>query len=140
MTYLVDTNVLSELRKRDRASPRVVDWFRQHSSDELFLSVLRVGELRRGVERLRRRDPASTTVLDAWLRRTVGEFGNRIIEVDQAIAERWGHIGTHSPIPAIDALIAATAIERDLVVVTRNVRDIARTGARFVDPFDTSPA
>ena len=137
MNYLVDTNVLSELRKRDRANPEVVGWFRTRNSDELFLSVLTLGELRRGVERIRRRDPTSATVLENWLSRTADEFGDRVIGVDRAIAERWGHLGTTDPVPAIDALIAATALERDLVVVTRNVKHIASTGARFVDPFGT---
>ena len=136
MSYLVDTNVLSELRKRDRADPRVAGWFRQRKSEELFLSVLTLGEIRRGIERLRRRDPPSALALERWLLRTAIEFGNRIIGVDQAVAERWGRIGTVDPIPAVDALIAATALERDLIVVTRNVKHIARTGARHIDPFD----
>lgn len=137
MSYLVDTNVLSELRKGRRADRNVVDWFRKRKSRELFLSVLTIGELRRGVERVRRRDPTSANALEHWLGRTVDAFANRIIGVDQAIAERWGHLGTPDPAPAIDALIAATAIERDLVVVTRNVKHIAGTGAPFVDPFGT---
>ena len=138
MNYLVDTNVLSELRKRGRANPEVVDWFRGRRSEELFLSVLTLGELRRGIERIRRRDPTSAKALEDWLSRTVDAFGGRIIGVDQAIAERWGHLGTPDPVPAIDALIAATALERDLVVVTRNVKHFAGTGARYVDPFATA--
>ena len=134
----VDTNVLSEIRKRDRANPHIVNWFRRRKSEELFLSVLTLGELRRGVERIRRRDPNSATAIEAWLHRIQGEFVHRIIDVDHAIAERWGRIDTLDPIPAIDALIAATALERDLVVVTRNVRDIARTGARHFDPFSVA--
>ena len=137
MNYLVDTNVLSELRKRGRANPAVVDWFRKRKSEELFLSVLTLGELRRGIERIRRRDPTSATALEHWLSRTVDAFSSRIIGVDRAIAERWGHLGTPDPVPAIDALIAATALERDLVVVTRNVKHISGTGARFFDPFGT---
>ena len=135
--YLLDTNVLSELRKRDRANPTVVDWFRKRKSEELFLSVLTLGELRRGIERIRRRDPTSAGSLETWLHRTVDGFADRIIGVDRATAERWGHLGTPDPVPAIDALIAATAIERDLTVATRNVKHISGTGARYVDPFDT---
>ena len=135
MNYLVDTNVLSELRKRERANPEVVGWFRERNSEELFLSVLTLGELRRGVERIRRRDPSSAKALEHWLSRTVNAFADRVIGVDRAIAERWGHLGTRDPVPAIDALIAATALERGLVVVTRNVKHIAGTGARCVDPF-----
>ena len=138
MSYLVDTNVLSELRKRDRANPHVVDWFRKRKSDELFLSVLTLGELRRGVERIRRRDPISAASIDTWMRRIQDEFRHRIIEVDQAIAERWGRMGAPDPIPAIDGLIAATALERGLVVVTRNIRHVERTGARHHDPFSVA--
>ena len=137
MNYLVDTNVLSELRKGNRANSNVVDWFRKRKSEQLFLSVLTIGELRRGVERIRRRDAASARVLEHWLGRTVDAYADRIIGVDRAIAERWGHLGTPDPVPAIDALIAATAIERNLEVVTRNVKHIAGTGARYVDPFGT---
>ena len=138
MIYLIDTSVLSELRKRGRADPRVLDWFRHRKSEELFLSVLTLGELRRGGERIRRRDLSSATALDAWLRRIRDEFRHRIIEVDQAIAECWGRMGTPDPIPAIDALIAATALERNLVVVTRNIRHVERTGAHHLDPFSVA--
>ena len=137
MNYLVDTNVLSEIRKRGRANPEVVDWFRKRNSEELFLSVLTLGELRRGIERIRRRDPASARALERWLNRTVDSFADRIIGVDRAISERWGQLGATDPVPAIDALIAATALERNLVVVTRNVKHIAGTGARCVNPFGT---
>lgn len=137
MSYLVDTNVLSELRKCGRADPNVVDWLRKRRSREFILSVLTIGELRRGVERIRRRDPTSAGSLETWLHRTVDEFADRIIGVDRAIAERWGHLGTPDLVPAIDALIAATAIERNLAVVTRNVKHVAGTGASYVDPFDT---
>ena len=135
MNYLVDTNVLSELRKHRRADSHVVDWFRKRPAEELFLSVLTVGELRHGVERVRRRDPESAAALEAWLRRTMREFRDRIIGVDRAIAERWGSLGVPDPVPAVDGLIAATALERNLVVVTRNTKHIAPTGARHIDPF-----
>ena len=102
MSYLVDTDVLSEIRKRNRANPQVVAWFRQRQPGELYLSVLTLGELRRGVERIRRRDPTSAAVLNAWLGRTLREFQDRIIVVDQAIADRWGRLGTPDPIPVID--------------------------------------
>ena len=135
MNYLVDTNILSELRKRDRADARVVGWFHKRKGAELYLSVLTIGELRRGVERIRRRDPSAATTIDRWLDRIVLEFRDRIVGVDRAIAERWGHLGIPDPIPDVDGLIAATAIERDLIVATRNTRHIALTGARHIDPF-----
>lgn len=135
MNYLIDTNVLSELRKRDRADSHVVGWFHKRRAAELFLSVLTVGELRHGVERVRRRDAESAAVLETWLDRTVREFRDRIIGVDREIAQRWGRLGVPDPIPGIDGLIAATALERNLVVVTRNVKHVARTGARHINPF-----
>lgn len=139
MSYLVDTNIISELRKRDAADPRVLRWFRKRRSSELFLSVLTIGELRQGIERIRRRDSASAEVLDLWLGRTVREFRDRIIDVDRTIAQRWGHLGIPNPVPAVDGLIAATALERGLVVVTRNVKHIALTGVRCLDPFSSDP-
>ena len=138
MSYLVDTDILSEIRKRNRANPQVVAWFRQRQPRELYLSVLTLGELRRGVERIHRRDPTSATVLNAWLDRTLREFQDRIIGVDQAIADRWGRLGTPDPIPVIDGLIAATALERDLVVATRNVKHVAPTGVQYIDPFEVA--
>lgn len=135
MNYLIDTNVLSELRKRDRANPHVFGWFRKRNASELFISVLTVGEFRRGVERVRRRDPSSASALDTWLNETVRRFRDRIIGVDQAIAERWGRLGIPDPVPDVDGLIAATALEKDLVVVSRNTKHISMTGARHVNPF-----
>lgn len=135
MNYLVDTNVLSELRKQGRADSRVLRWFRVRRAQELFLSVLTLGELRHGLERVRRRDPTSAMALENWLHQTIQQFQDRIITVDRAIAQRWGRLGIPDPLPAVDGLIAATALERDLVVVTRNTKHIAPTGARHIDPF-----
>ena len=136
MSYLLDTNILSELRKRDRANPRVISWFDKCRPSELFLSVLTIGELRQGVERVRRRDSISAENLDWWLNITVLEFQGRIIDVDMAIAERWGRLGIPDPVPEIDGLIAATALERDLVVVTRNEKHMALAGVRYLNPFN----
>ncbi|MDE0063559.1 MAG: type II toxin-antitoxin system VapC family toxin [Gammaproteobacteria bacterium] len=135
MNYLVDTNVLSELRKQRKADSQVIGWFRERRAEELFLSILTLGELRHGMERVRRRDPASAVALENWLHQTVQEYKDRIINVDRAIAHRWGRLGIPDPLPAVDGLIAATALERDLVVVTRNTKHIAPTGARHIDPF-----
>ena len=136
MSYLIDTNVISELRKRLRASPLVVDWFHNHEPQEIFLSVLTLGELRHGIERVRRRDPKAAVALRQWLDHILNRFGDRILDVDRAIAERWGHVGIPDPVPDIDGLIAATALEHDLVVVTRNVKHIAPTGVRYFNPFE----
>ena len=135
MSYLIDTNVVSELRKQNRADPFVVDWFRKREPQELFLSVLTLGELRRGAERIRRRDPEAAAVLGGWVERIVERFRDRMLVVDHAVAGQWGRLGARPPVPDVDGLIAATALVHDLVVVTRNVKHIAPTGAWHFDPF-----
>lgn len=135
MSYLVDTNVVSELRKRERADQGVVTWFRSREPEELYLSVLVIGELRRGAARVRRRDPAFGVVLDRWVAEIGERFSDRILPVDHAIAECWGEVSAHPTLPDVDSLLAATALVHDLTVVTRNVRHIAPSGARCLDPF-----
>lgn len=135
--YLLDTNVISELRKRDRANPNVIDWASQRRPDELWLSVMTVAEVRQGIELKRRRDPDAALVLDAWLLITVDTHGDRILPVSLAIAERWARLAVPDPLPVVDGLLAATAIEHDLTLVTRNVAHVERTGVRLVNPFST---
>ncbi len=135
MSWLLDTNVLSDLRKGERGTPAVRRWFEAHAHDEHFISVLVLGEVRRGIESKRGRDPGSAAILDAWARRLEIDFATRILPVDRAVAERWGRLNVPDPLPAVDGLLAATALVHDLVLVTRNVRDVARTGVRVVDPF-----
>ena len=138
MSYLVDTNVVSELRKRGRANPQVVAWFGQHEPLELFLSVLTISELRRGAARMRRRDPEAGRALDTWVTYVVVQYRDRLLPVDRAVAEKWGELGVRATTPDVDGLLAATALVHDLVVVTRNVRHISPTGARCLDPFGES--
>ena len=135
MSYLVDTNVVSELRKGPRAHASVSTWFAGIDSGDLFLSVLVVGELRQGAERIRRRDPTAAAHLDRWLRGLVESYAERILPVDGRVAEAWGRLNVPDPLPAIDGLLAATAIVNDLTLVTRNARQVLRTGARLHDPF-----
>ena len=136
MKYLLDTNVVSELRKRDRANQLVTAWFRERKPEELYLSVLTLGELRRGAERVSRRDPRSAVALRAWLDRTRTRFRDRIVNVDAAVADRWGRLGAADPLPDIDCLLAATALVHGMTVVTRNVSHIAPTGAPHLNPFE----
>ena len=136
MTWLVDTNVVSELRKRERADRRVVGWFRQRQSRELYISVLTISELRRGVMRIRRRDKNAARALDFWIGRILHRYRGRVLDINAAVAERWGRLGVPDPLPDVDGLIAATALTHDLIVVTRNTRDFERTGARCLDPFE----
>lgn len=136
MTWLVDTNVLSELRKGERADRGIRSWFATVADEDLFTSVLVVGELRRGVELLRRRDAIAASALEQWLGRLAGSFSSRILPVDGRVADRWGRLGVPDQVPTVDGLLAATALVHDLVLVTRNVRDVMRTGARVLDPSD----
>lgn len=135
MSYLLDTNVVSELRKGRRASPSVLRWFAETPDEDLWLSVLVVGELRQGAERVRRRDPVIAGRLDRWIKKLVEDFDERIMVIDRATAERWGKLNVPDPLPVVDGLLAATALTHDLTLVTRNGRDVATTGVRILDPF-----
>jgi len=137
LSYLVDTNVLSELRKGRRCDPNVFRWFSAVSDEDVFLSVLVIGEIRRGIERIRRRDARSARSLDAWLRRLLAGHRDRILSVDEVIAEEWGRLNVPNPIPVVDGLMAATARVHGLTLATRNLRDVARTGVPCVNPFET---
>jgi predicted nucleic acid-binding protein len=132
---LLDTNVLSELRKRDRADPGVRHWFGATPDEDLLLSVLVLGELRQGVERVRRRDAKTARHLEQWLRHLATAFADRLIAVDAAVADQWGALNARDPLPVVDGLLAATAMVHGLAVVTRNTADFARTGAQVLNPF-----
>lgn len=135
MSLLLDTNVLSELRKGGRAHPEVQTWFESTDERALFTSVLVLGEIRRGIESIRRRDPTAGQALDHWKYRLVETFGDRVLPVDAAIADRWGALNVPDPVPTVDGLLAATALVYDFTLVTRNVRDVERTGVRLLNPF-----
>lgn len=136
MSYLIDTNVLSELRKRERCDANVAAWYASTRADELFLSVLVLGEIRRGAEKLRQRDPAQANSLERWLFLAIDQFANRIYHVDRWVAEEWGRIDARSRVSPIDGLLAATAKINRLTLVTRNVKHVARTGVRYLNPFE----
>lgn len=136
--YLIDTNVISEARKRERANPGVRDFFREAAQREsaLFLSVVTVGELQRGVELIRHRgDTAQFAALGAWLESALSEFAERILPIDDVVSQVWGRLRVPHAEHALDKLIAATALVHDLTVVTRNVDDFAGCGARLLNPF-----
>lgn len=133
--FLLDTDVVSELRKAKRSDVGVRRWMAAHITDELWLSVLVVGELRRGVELIRRRDVAAATSLETWLDRLLDQYEDRILPVTTRIADRWARITVPDPVPIADGLLAATALEHGLVLVTRNVNDLAATGVTLHNPF-----
>lgn len=136
MSYLVDTNVISELRKGARANARVRSWFEAVSDDEVYLSVLVIGEVRRGVEAVRRRDARHADALEHWLRRLVADHADRLLPLDIDVAEEWGRLAAVRSVSVIDTLLAATARVHGLTLATRNVRDVAWTGVDCVNPFD----
>jgi toxin FitB len=135
MTFLLDTNVISAIRRANR-EPAVQGWFASIDADDLRLSVLTVGEICKGAERLRRRDARGAGSLDRWLAEVVSGFGPRVVDIDFEIAQRWGALGVPDPLPAIDGLLAATALVHDWTLVTRNTKDMARTGVRLLNPWD----
>jgi predicted nucleic acid-binding protein len=135
LSYLIDTNVLSELRKGERCDPSVSRWFASVDAEEVFLSVLAVGEIRNGIERIRRRDDRSARVLDTWLRKLLAEHSDRILPIDEAIAQEWGRLSGPDPLPGVDGLMAATARVHRLTLATRNLKDVARTGVPCINPF-----
>jgi hypothetical protein len=133
--YLVDTNVISEVRRQDRCHPNVRRWFGTVDTRTIFLSVLVLGEIRAGAERIRERDPAKATALDGWLRQVTERHMRCILDVDYQVARLWGWMKGRFEVPVIDGLLAATAEVHGLILVTRNVRDVERTGVSYLDPF-----
>jgi predicted nucleic acid-binding protein len=140
VSWLIDTNVLSEIRKGRRADPGIRAWFTASDDQDLYTSVLVLGEIRRGIESIRRRDRPSALALEHWLVNLAAGFGERILPVDVRVADRWGALNVPDPVPTVDGLLAATALVHDLVLVTRNVRDVSGTGARVLDPSSGSIA
>ncbi len=136
MSYLLDTNVLGEIRKK-RPDPAVSAWYGEVDDDELFVSVLVVGEIQQGVTRLGKRDPRQAAVFEAWLKRLQREFADRILPVSQEVALEWGRLSAGAPLPVVDGLLAATALVHALTVVTRNVADFEPAGVPVLNPFET---
>jgi predicted nucleic acid-binding protein len=135
VSFLLDTNVVSELRKGVRANRSVLSWFERVPSSDLYLSVLVVGELRQGVERVRARDPLSAKNLERWLKAVTNQYADRILPITVQIGDLWGRLNAASPHSQVDSLLAATALVHRLTLVTRNVRHVERTGVDFINPF-----
>ena len=136
--FLIDTNVLSELRKGARADVNVRRWFEGIDEDSIFLSVLVTGEIRRSIEAIRKRDPRAAATLERWLDNVMEAHSERVLPVDAATADEWGRLDARGSLPVVDGLLAATARVRDLTLVTRNVKDVVRTGVAVLDPFSAT--
>jgi predicted nucleic acid-binding protein len=133
--YLIDTNVISEARKK-LPDPGVSAFFESVRSAEMYLSALTIGEIRIGIERLRRKDADQAHALDQWLTGLLTTYADRIVGVDARIAQEWGRINVPDPLPVIDGLLAATARCHGWTLVTRNTADLVRCGVALLNPFE----
>ena len=133
--FILDTNVVSELRKRSKADREVAEWASRKNAQQLFLSVMTVRELEYGVLQSARQDKQKAEVLGSWLESVLLRFEGRILEIDTAIARRCAALHVPDPKPERDAWIAATALVHDMTVVTRNTRDFSSTGAKLFNPW-----
>jgi len=135
---LIDTNVISEARKKSKANPGVIDFFNRVASAGalVYLSVITVGELRRGVELIRLRgDAEQAGLLEDWLSAVLEQYADKVLAFDADAAQVWGRLRVPNPEHALDKQIAATALVHDLTVVTRNSADFAGTGVKVMNPF-----
>ena len=136
MNYLLDTNIISEVRKGPRCNSRVATWYELIDDSEIYLSVLVLGEIRKGLERARQKTPAQVRALENWLAALATSFAQRILPIDQAVADEWGRMSASRPVSTIDALLAATAKVNNMTLVTRNTIDVADLGAKVLNPFE----
>ena len=136
--YLIDTDVISELRKKEKANPGVITFFRKVSPSDtpLYLAAVTIGELRRGVELVRYRgDARQAAMLERWLVKLLGDFSDSVLAFDVDVAQVWGRLRAPHPENPLDKQIAATALIHDLVLVTRNVKHFGATGVKLFNPF-----
>jgi predicted nucleic acid-binding protein len=135
LSFLLDTNVISEFAKA-KPNPSVIAWLGSVRSTDLFLSVITLGEIRKGIERKRMTSPPDAVRLDAWFTTLVLRYRSRILPFDEQSADQWGRVmALHPTVPVEDSQLVATALQHNLTFATRNVRHIAQTGVTFVDPF-----
>jgi predicted nucleic acid-binding protein len=133
--FLLDTNIISEVRK-PRPAARLRAWLEVQDPDDLFVSVLTLGEIREGVERLKARDRARAQPLELWLTDLTNLYGDRVLPIDQSVADEWGRLRVSRSVPVIDAMLAATARVHGLTLVTRNVRDFRALSVTVLNPID----
>lgn len=139
MSYLIDTNIISEVRKGARCDPHVSAWYASIDDEDLFLSTLVLGEIRKGIELARPRDTGQAVTLEHWLRQVEAAFDGRVLGIDSAVSDQWGRMSAIRTIPVIDGLLAATALVHGLTLATRNDRDVAGLGAAVLNPFEEVP-
>ena len=126
--YLLDTNILSEFRKQSRCDNNVQRWFKDVDDDTIFLSILVTGEIRKGIELKRRKDPIQSLALEQWLKTIEDNYAERVLPLNAEICDIWGKFNAIRPLPVIDSLLAATAVQHRMTLVTRNVKDLKNLG------------
>jgi len=136
VNYLIDTNIISEVRKGDHCNSNVAAWYASIDDADIYLSVLVLGEIRKGIERARPNDPIRARALENWLGKVRQSFADRVLPVDQLVADEWGRMSAKRPVPSIDALLAATAKAHRMTLATRNLSDVADLGADVLNPFE----
>lgn len=134
MRYLLDTNVVSEARKK-KPNAGIIAWMESVPSEEIYLSALTLGELKKGAALLRRKDPRAAESLENWIQGIQDQFSGRILPVDEEVAAVWGELNAIRPLPVIDSLIASTAKVHGMTVVTGNEADISGLGVFVINPF-----
>ncbi|HTT85029.1 MAG TPA: type II toxin-antitoxin system VapC family toxin [Rhizomicrobium sp.] len=139
MSYLVDTTIISEVRKGDRCDSHVSAWYASIADEDLFLSTLVLGVIRKRVELARPRDAGKAVALERWLREIETAFDGRLLGIDNAVSDQWGRMSAIRTVPVIDGLLAATALVNGLTLATRNDRDVAGLGAAVLNPFKEAP-
>jgi predicted nucleic acid-binding protein len=137
VSFLIDTNIISEVRKGVRCDGNVAAWYATIADEELYLSVLVLGEIRKGAELVRARDASRTLALETWLASIEAAFDERILPIDRAVSDEWGRMAAVRSIPTVDGLLAATAKVHRMTLVTRNTADVADLGAALLNPFET---
>ena len=135
MSYLIDTNIISEIRKGRRCDVNVARWYEAIEDASLYLSVMIIGEIRKGIEKLRPKNATQANMIEDWLEEVAKAFGDRILPIDGTVANEWGRLTAIRPLPVIDGLLAATAKVHGMTLVTRNIADIADLGVHVINPF-----
>lgn len=138
MNVLLDTNVISEMKRGRHAAPRVAAWFAALAPQYVFTSVIVLGEIRRGIELVARRDKPQAEALERWYALMRERLGNRILAIDEPVMALWARISVPDMLPTYDGLIAATALAYDRIITMRNTEDFRRAGAQVVNPWEDS--
>lgn len=136
MAWLLDTNILSEIRKGKKADAKVRQWFHSIAGERAYISVLSLGEIRKGIELLKKRSPQRYAELEQWLNQIQELYEEDILPVSEDIADQWGRMTAQRTLPVIDELLAATAVVHRLTLATRNIRDFQGCGVRLFNPFE----